>query len=81
MMIEFLVKPGKKSWEINEMLCSVYGDKTLKKTSIFKWIKHFNEGHENCNDDVRSGHSLTSVEDKNMDCVIEKTQKDLLCAI
>lgn len=83
MMIEFLMKLGKKSQEINEMLSTVYGDNALKKTSFFKWINRFNEIHENCNDDVRPRHSLTSAEDNIIDCGSKKLKKiseyDLKC--
>ena len=46
--IKFLVKLGKNSQKIHEMLRAVYGDNALKKTALFKWIKRFSEGHEDC---------------------------------
>lgn len=47
--VKFLVKLRKTSFEMNEMLNTVYRDNTLKDTYNFKWFKHFNEGHEHCN--------------------------------
>lgn len=48
------------------MTNTVYGDKALKKTSIFKWIKRFDEGHEDCKSDARLGRPSTIVDDKNI---------------
>jgi len=42
------------------MVITVYEDNILKKTAIFKWIKHFNEGREDFKDDARSGCPPTS---------------------
>ena len=33
----------------------VYGDKCLFRPTIYKWLKRFNEGREDLNDDKRSG--------------------------
>lgn len=42
--IKFLVKLGKKVQEITEMLRTVYGDTSLRKTYVLKWIKRFKYG-------------------------------------
>lgn len=51
--IKFLVKLGKNSQEIHEMLRAAYGDNALKKTALFKCIKRFSEDREDCKDDAR----------------------------
>jgi hypothetical protein len=43
-VIKFLVKLGKTLVQIHEILSTVYGDKALKKTALFNWIKHLQEG-------------------------------------
>jgi hypothetical protein len=44
MNIKFLVKLGKSGSEIRELLVQVYGDSTMKKTAVFKWVPCFSEG-------------------------------------
>jgi len=58
--IKFLVKPGKSGNEIREMLVQVHGDKAMKKTAVYKWMKRFSEGRESVTDEVRSGQPGTS---------------------
>jgi len=53
--IKFLVKLGKGGNEIREMLVQVYGDNAMKKTALYKWVKHFSEGRESVTDEERSG--------------------------
>ncbi|XP_015435171.1 PREDICTED: putative uncharacterized protein FLJ37770 [Dufourea novaeangliae] len=67
--IKFLVKLGKNSQEIHEMLRAVYGSNALKKTALFKWIKRFSEGCEDCTDDARPGRPSTSCIDQNIERV------------
>lgn len=43
---------------------TVYGVKSLKKTTMFKWIKRFNESYEGCKKNVRSGRLFTSCDGK-----------------
>jgi len=42
------------------MLVQVYGDNTMKKTSVYKWVKRFYEGRESVTDQERSGRPATS---------------------
>ena len=39
--IKFLVKFGKSGNEIREILGKVYRDNAMKKTAVYKWVKHF----------------------------------------
>jgi len=68
-IIKFLVKLGKTSLQMHEMLNTVYGDDALKKTALFKWIKRFQEGREDCKDDTRPGRPSTTCNDLNIDRV------------
>ena len=39
--IKFLVKLGKNSLEIHQMLQHVYGEYALKESTVFKWFQRF----------------------------------------
>ena len=47
------------------MLVQVYGDNVMKKTAIYKWVKHFSEGRESVPDKERSGWPATSRTEEN----------------
>jgi len=51
--ITFLVKLGKIGNEFREMLVQVYEDNAVKKTAVYKWMKHFSEGRESVTDEKR----------------------------
>jgi len=42
------------------MLVQVYGDNAMKKTAVYKCMKHFSEGRESVTDEGRSGRPATS---------------------
>lgn len=44
--VKFLVKLKNNLNEIIEILNTIYGENALKKTTISKWIKRFNEACE-----------------------------------
>jgi len=60
MNIKFLVKLGKSGNEIRAMLVQVYGDDAMKKTAVYKQVRHFSEGRESVTDEERSGRPATS---------------------
>ena len=64
--IKFPVKLGKSGNEIREMLVQVYGDKAMKKTEVYKWVKRFSEGRESVTDEERSGRPATSRTEENI---------------
>jgi len=66
MNIKFLVKLGKSGNKIREMLVQVYGDNAMKKTAVYKWVKHFSEGTESVTDEERSGWLATSGTQENI---------------
>lgn len=51
------------------MLKSVYSNNALKKTAVFKSIKHFSEGREDYRDDARPGRPSKSYVDENIEHV------------
>jgi len=58
--IKFLVKLGKSGNEIREILVQVYGDNAMKKTAVYRWVKHSSEGKESVTDEERSGQPATA---------------------
>jgi len=42
------------------MLVHIYEDNAMKKTAVYKWVKHFSEGRESAIDEERSGRPATS---------------------
>jgi len=42
--------------EIHHQICQVYGDNAMSDGMVRKWVRMFNEGRENVNDEARSGH-------------------------
>jgi len=65
MNIKFIVKLGKSGNEIREMLVQVSGENAMKKTAIYKWMKHFSEGRESVTDEERSGWPATCRTEEN----------------
>jgi len=39
--------------EIHHQICQVYGDNAMSDDMVRKWVRMFNEGRENLNDDAR----------------------------
>jgi len=42
------------------MLVQVYGANAMKKTGVYKWVKHFSEGRKSVTNEERSGWLATS---------------------
>ena len=38
----------------------------MKKTAVYKWVKHFSDGRESVTDEERSGRPATSRTEKNI---------------
>jgi hypothetical protein len=45
------VKPA----DIHRQICEVYGENATSDGMVRKWVRQFNEGHENVHDEARSG--------------------------
>jgi hypothetical protein len=58
--IKFCVKLSKTPTKTYEMLQTVYGDVALGRRSVSKWFKRFKDGHEDLQDDAKSGRPSTS---------------------
>ena len=48
------------------MLVLVYGDSSMKKTAVYKWVKLFSEGRGSVTDEERSGRAATSGTEENI---------------
>jgi hypothetical protein len=57
---KFLVKLSKSGSKIRHMLVQVYGDNTVKKTAVYKWVTCFSEGRTRVTDGERSGRPAIS---------------------
>jgi len=66
MNIKSLGKLGKSGNEIRDMLVQVYRDNAMKKTRVYKWVKHFSDGRESVTDEERSGWPATSRTEENI---------------
>jgi len=74
--IKFCVKLNKSATETFASLTEAYGDATLSRTMVFKWHKAFRDGRENVEDDPRSGRSISSTNDQNVEVVRAVMAKD-----
>lgn len=54
-----------------EMLNVAFGESSMNKTNIYKWHTHFQEGHEDVEDDEHSGRPSTSTTDDNVESLSE----------
>lgn len=68
-VIKFYVKLGKSASETFSLLKTVYEESCLKRSTLFKWFKRFQDGHESVEDDPRSGRPQTSKTDENIEKV------------
>jgi transposase len=58
--IKFLMKLCKSRREIIEMLETVYGESTIKRRTVYKWMDQFKEGQESVDDNAQEGRPSTS---------------------
>jgi hypothetical protein len=58
--IKFLVKLGKNSQEILQMLEMVYGESVMKGRTVYKWVHRFKDGMECGDDDACAGRKSRS---------------------
>ena len=61
--------PNKSAKETFAFLTEAYGDATLSRIMVFKWHKAFKESRENVEADPRSGRSISSINDQNVEVV------------
>jgi hypothetical protein len=75
MNTKFCVKISKSASETLALLTVANDEYAMKKSSVFKWHRRFEEGRENMQDDVRSGQQRT---DANVDKVRTDSESTVL---
>jgi hypothetical protein len=58
--IKFCAKLSKSATETLEMLCEVFGERSLSWIAVFEWHSHFKAGQVSIEDDEHSGRPGTS---------------------
>jgi hypothetical protein len=58
--VKFLAKLRKFATETYSLLMEVYGDKCLSRAQVFQWLKGFEEGRGQFEDDPRPSRPCTS---------------------
>jgi len=48
------------------MLVQVYGDNSMKKTAVHRWVKRFSEGRKRITDEKRKGRPATNRTEENI---------------
>jgi len=61
-VIHFLNAKNMKPAEIRQ-LCDVYGEHVMSSSMVWRWVRLFNEGHENVHDDPQSSRPSVVNED------------------
>ena len=74
--LKFLVRLGKTPSDALGMLQEVYGDETMSRSRVFEWHKRFKEGHEDVEDNSRSGRPSTSRTVDNVECMKQMVRGD-----
>jgi len=62
-VIRFLNAKNVTLAEIQRQLCDVYGEHAMSSSVVRRWVRLFNEGHENVHDDPRRGRPSVANED------------------
>ena len=78
--LKFLVQLRKTPTECFRLLPEtkkVYGEDVMSRTQIFKWHKRFEKGHEEVEDDPKTGRPSTMRTDENITTVKQLVQSDL----
>ncbi len=76
MNVKFLTKLGKNAQTIETILKQVYRQSTMKSSTIHKWVKHFKDGRESCEDNLHKGRPFTAQTDENVACVLAAVGED-----
>jgi len=53
-VIRFLIAMNVVLNQIHHQICQVYGDNSMSDGMVRKWVRMFNEGRQNVNDEARS---------------------------
>ncbi|KAG5315403.1 GVQW3 protein, partial [Pseudoatta argentina] len=68
-VIRYLIWKGKTPVEVYNKVQTVYGDKGMNRTSVFKWYREFKNGRTSVHDDQRSGRPSILTDD-----IVEKIE-------
>ena len=79
-VIRFLNAKNMKPAEIHLQLCDVYGEHAMSISVVRRWVRLFNEGHENAHDDLRS-YQLSVVNEDLVRAVEVKIRENRQCNI
>ena len=75
-VVKFYTKLGKSFSDIREDLQKVYGEATLSKGAISKWMKRFKDGREATEDDTRAGRPVTVTDEETVAAIQEYILRD-----
>ena len=68
-VIKFLTKEGAKAKEIHRRMADVYGDSSLKYSTVAKWSAEFKPGRDSLEDDPRPGRPADVISQEMIDHV------------
>jgi hypothetical protein len=54
-VIGFLNARNMNPADILHQFCDMYGEHAMSDSTVRRWVRHLNEGHENVHDDPQSG--------------------------
>jgi hypothetical protein len=74
-VIHFSNARNMKLADIHRQLCEEYREHATSYSMVWRWVRHFIEGHENAHDDPQSGQSPVVNEDL-VRAVEEKIQEN-----
>ncbi len=75
-VIKFLVKLGKTGAEIMPILNNVCGKVAMKKSAVYDWIQHFQEGWEDVNNNPGCGWHIETRTPSNVECMKQLLYSD-----
>jgi hypothetical protein len=68
--IKFLVKLGKSGPEICQMLQQAYGEDSLKRSTVFKWVQHYRGQKDPTDNKGQGALSLHAVMKTSIECIL-----------
>jgi hypothetical protein len=69
-VIHFLNARNMKPADIHHKLSEVYGEHAMSDSRVWRWVRHFNKGHKNVRDDLRS--SRPSLINEDLVCAVKE---------
>ena len=79
-MIHFLNAKKVKPSEIYQKICEFYEKNAMSDSNVRRWVRQFNEGHDQVHNEEQSGH-LSLVTDELIHAIEEKVQQNCKCTI